>query len=98
MNEKEIIVNIVFWGLVGFFVLRRRSRKAKEGREEEKRLQEEERQKRDSQKKAAEARKIAASKAAERAKTLSARYSKRLAFCKTSCKAKLIRTPTVKSI
>lgn len=89
MNEKEIIVNIVFWGLVGFFVLRRRSRKAKEGREEEKRLQEEERQKRDSQKKAAEARKIAASKAAERAKTLSARYSEEISVLQNKLQSKV---------
>ena len=89
MNEEQIIVNIVFWGLVGFFVLRRRSRKAKEGREEEKRLQEEKRQKSNSQKKAAEARKIAASKAAERAIVLSASYSEKIKKLKEGLQNKI---------
>jgi len=88
-SEEEIIVNIVFWGLVGFFVLIRRSRKAKEGREEEKRLQEEKRQKSNSQKKAAEARKIAASKAAERAIVLSASYSEKIKKLKEGLQNKI---------
>jgi len=88
-SEQEIIVNIVFWGLVGFFVLIRRSRKAKEGREEEKRLQEEKRQKSNSQKKAAEARKIAASKAAERAIVLSASYSEKIKKLKEGLQNKI---------
>ena len=88
MNEDFIFL-IVYWGLVGFFVWIWWSRKAKEEREEEKRLQEEKRQKSNSQKKAAEARKIAASKAAERAIVLSASYSEKIKKLKEGLQNKI---------
>jgi len=74
--------------LVGWFVFHAR-RGIVEGREELKRLQEEERQEKEEQIKAAEARKIAASKAAERAIVLSASYSEKIKKLKEGLQNKI---------